>query len=420
VLISRRQPGPCHREQTLYWGSTKVRWSMPDAADAGDLRFKTFEFLERGRRKHPASQLFDLSIVCLILLNVSASVVGTVPSVHQAWGRTLDHFDMICVAIFTVEYVARIWSSPANPRYRGMSVATARLRHATTPLMIVDFFALMPFVIQLLFHADFAAFRVLRIVRFYRLARYVPAVGTIGRVIASEWRRLFGTLILFTGLLLFSGVLMYIAEGRVQPDKLGSVPDAMWWAVVTLSTVGYGDIIPVTTVGKLIASITMFLGIMFLALPVSIIASGFQEEIKRRDFVVNYAMVARVPLFSQLDVTSIAQLAGLLTARKVAGGTVIVSKGDEAEEMFFIVYGKVEVELPTNPVILGEGDYFGEIAIVTGGTRTATVRAAGACELLQLKQRDFRHLVHRNPQIGEAVRAVAKQRLAQHRPVELE
>jgi voltage-gated potassium channel len=387
---------------------------MTDKAEVGDIRLRTFEFLERGRRNDPASRLFDLSIVCLILLNVTGSVAGTVPWIHQSWGRTLDQFDTFCVAIFTVEYAARIWSAPANPRYRGLSDTAARLRHAGTPLMVVDFLALMPFLIQFIVNADFGPFRVLRIVRFYRLARYVPALETIVRVIVSEARRLLGTLILFAGLLLFSGVLMYIAEGQVQPDKLGSVPQAMWWAVVTLSTVGYGDIVPVTAAGKLIASITMFLGIMFFALPVSIIASGYQEEIKRRDFVVNFTMVARVPLFSTLDPTSIAQLTGLLTARKVAGGTVIVSKGDTAEEMFFIVSGRVEVELPHNPVILGEGDYFGEIALITGGSRTATVRALGACELLQLDRHDFRHLADRNPQINEAVQKVASLRMAQH------
>jgi voltage-gated potassium channel len=326
---------------------------MTDKAEVGDIRLKTFEFLERGRRNDPASRLFDLSIVCLILLNVTGSVTGTVPWIHQSWGRTLDQFDTFCVAIFTVEYAARIWSAPDNPRYRGLSDTAARLRHAGTPLMVVDFLALMPFLIQFIVDADFGPFRVLRIVRFYRLARYVPALETIVRVIVSEARRLLGTLILFAGLLLFSGVLMYIAEGQVQPDKLGSVPQAMWWAVVTLSTVGYGDIVPVTATGKLIASITMFLGIMFFALPVSIIASGYQEEIKRRDFLVNFTMVARVPLFSTLDSTSIAQLTGLLTARKVAGGTVIVSKGDNAEEMFFIVSGRVEVELPQIPSFSG-------------------------------------------------------------------
>jgi voltage-gated potassium channel len=153
---------------------------------------------------------------------------------------------------------------------------------------------------------------------------------------------------------------------------------------------------------------------MFFALPVSIIASGYQEEIRRRDFLVNFTMVARVPLFSKLDPTSIAQLTGLLIARRVAGGTVIVSKGEDAEEMYFIVSGRVEVELPKNPVILREGDYFGEIALVLGGTRTATVRALGACELLQLNRHDFRHLAERNPQISEAVHRVANIRMSQY------
>jgi voltage-gated potassium channel len=240
----------------------------------------------------------------------------------------------------------------------------------------------------------------------------VPALQTIGRVVGAEWRRLAGTGILFLGLLLVSGALMYLAEGDVQPDKVGSIPLAMWWAVVTLSTVGYGDVVPVTTVGKMIAGFTMAAGIMFFALPVGIIATGFQEEIKRRDFVVSFAMVARVPLFAGLGAAAIAQLASMLTARKVPGSTEIVVKGDEADGMYFIVSGRVEVELPGTPVRLGEGDFFGEIAMVNRARRTATVRALQPTELLKLSERDFRVFMDRNPKIADTVRAIANRRLA--------
>ena len=119
--------------------------------------------------------------------------------------------------------------------------------------MVIDLIAIAPLFIELAAGVDLGVIRVLRIVRFHRLGRYVPALATISGVIAAEWRPLLGSFVLFMGLLLISGVLMYIAEGRLQPDKLGDVPSAMWWAVVTLSTVGYGDVVPVTLFGRLIA-----------------------------------------------------------------------------------------------------------------------------------------------------------------------
>ncbi len=107
---------------------------------------------------------------------------------------------------------------------------------------------------------------------------------------------------------MFAATLMYLAERHVQPDKLGTIPDAMWWAIVTLGTIGYGDVVPVTAVGKMIAGFTIFLGLIMVALPVGIIASAFADEVHRRDFVVTWAMVARVPLFSGLDATEIADI----------------------------------------------------------------------------------------------------------------
>lgn len=373
-----------------------------------------FELLERGRRGE-ASRVFDIAMISLILLNVAASVVGTVPSVHEAWGGALHAFDRFCVAIFIIEYLARLWVAPEHPMMQGRSAWSARLRTAATPMMVVDLVAILPFFVELAFGVDLAVLRVLRIVRFYRLARYVPAIVTIGRVLAAEWRSLAGTGVIFIGLLLFSSVAMYLAEGGLQPDKLGDVPSAMWWAVVTLSTVGYGDVTPVTAIGKVIAGLTMALGITFFALPVGIIATGFQEEIKRRDFVVSFAMVARVPLFAQLEMPMIARLVGLLHARKFAAGSLVIAKGDAAEEMYFITRGEVEVEIE-KPVRLGEGDFFGEIALIHHeAKRTANVYAVRPTDLLVLSAADFRRIAHQSPELARAVRETAEQRMAQNR-----
>ncbi len=379
---------------------------------AEPFRRRLFDVLERSRRGDAVVRAFDIAMVAIIIANVAASVADTVATIHQVYGTALLWFDHFCVVIFIVEYAARIWTAPEHPALRQRPDWRARLTHATSPMMLLDFAAIMPFFIEIFFGPNLAVVRILRIIRFYRLARYSPVLDTIIGVIAAEWRALAGSALLFAGLLLVAGVAMFLAEGTAQPDRLGDVPSAMWWAVVTLSTVGYGDVVPITVVGKMVAGFTIIFGILFFALPVGIIATSFQEQIRRRDFVVSFAMVARVPLFARLDAAAVARLVGLLTARRVAAGDVIITKGDEAEAMYFIASGQVEVETPSGPIRLSEGDFFGEVAMISEDTRrTATVSAARTCELLALSVRDFRRLVQSNAEIGDAVREVARQRL---------
>lgn len=381
------------------------------AKDELTVRERVFEVLERGRRG-TLSQSFDFFIVALILINVFVAVIDTVPEIHASHGALLKGIDRFCVAVFVAEYLARLWVAPEHPLMQGVNPAMARLRTAMMPMMIVDFVAIMPFFVELLFGIDVAAIRVIRIVRFYRLARYVPAIATIGRVLAAEWRSLLGSMVVFAGLLLLASVAMYVVEGHLQPDKFGDVPSAMWWAVVTLSTVGYGDVTPITLAGKIIGGFVMITGITFFALPVGIIASGFQEEIRRRDFVVSFAMVARVPLFARLEAPLIAHLVGLLHARKLAPGGVVYSKGEPADGMYFIALGEVEVGLPNGPVRLGEGDFFGEISLIQHeADHTATVTATRPTDLLVLSKPDFRRLMAQNPELDHAVRETAVQRM---------
>ncbi len=378
------------------------------------LRNRVYEVIERGHHDIQ-SQIFDFTIIALILINVAASVIGTVPQIHAQWSTELMILDRICVAVFILEYAARIWVAPEHPLMKGKSPLQSRIRVAAMPMMIVDAIALLPFFLEVFLGVDLAVVRVLRFLRFYRLARYAPAISTIGRVIGAEWRSLIGTGVIFLGLLLLSSVAMYLVEGHVQPDKLGDVPSAMWWAVVTLSTVGYGDVIPTTVFGKIIAGFTMALGITFFALPVGIIANGFAEEIKRRDFVVSFAMVARVPLFAKLDVPMIARLVGLLSARKFPAGALIISRGDKADAMYFIARGEVEVEIPGKEVKLGEGDFFGEIGLIHhNARRTANVYAARPTDVLVLSSQDFRRLMHQSPELANAVRETAEQRISQN------
>ena len=372
-------------------------------------RARVFEILEHGRRREPASRAIDWLLVVLVVANVAATVAHTVPDIASSHGAALQMLDRLCVLVFAVEYLARIWVAPEHPLLQGYTPAGARLRFARTPLMVIDALALLPLLLELLFPRN-ELLLLTRLVRFLKLARYSPALATLGRLIASERRALLACVIIFTGILLTAAAAMYVVEGAVQPDKLGDMPKAMWWAASMLAKIGGGEFTPLTTQGRIIAAITVMVGIICFALPVAIIGRGFYEEIRRRDFVVTFAMVARVPLFARLDAAAIAGLVGMLRARTVPAGTTIIRKGGRGDAMYFIASGRVEVEFENDKVVLQEGDFFGEIALLSREPRSATVTALRATDLLVLDADDFLRLVDRLPDIGAKVQAVAKER----------
>jgi voltage-gated potassium channel len=373
------------------------------------LRQYVFQILEHGRRREPASRAIDWILVLLVVANVASTVAQTVPDVAARHGITLQIFDRVCVLVFALEYAARIWAAPEHPLLRQHSALGARLRFASTPLMIIDALALVPLLLELLF-PQHGLLLLTRLVRFLKLARYSPALATIGRVIAGERRALLACVIIFLGVLLGAAAAMYAVEGAVQPDRLGDMPKAMWWAATMLAKIGGAETTPLTTLGSIIAAITVMLGIGCFALPVAIIGRGFYEQIRRRDFVVTFAMVARVPLFSHLDASSIAELVGILRARTVPAGATIVRKGDRGDAMYLIASGSVEVDASTGKARLEEGDFFGEMALLSREPRSATVIAVRATDLLILDADDFLHLVDRLPVIGTKVQVVARQR----------
>ena len=144
----------------------------------------------------------------------------------------------------------------------------------------------------------------------------------------NEWRALLGGLLLMMVLLLFSATIVYFLEREAQPDKFGSIPAAAWWALATLTTIGYGDIVPITPLGKLFGGVVMLIGLCMFALPIAIISAGFSQESARHEFVVTWSMVARVPLFSTLDAAEVAEVTKLLYTRLVQAGGLIVSAGE--------------------------------------------------------------------------------------------
>jgi voltage-gated potassium channel len=258
---------------------------------------------------------------------------------------------------------------------------------------------------------DLRVLLVFRMARFLKLARYSPAMRSLLDALYNERRALFGCFVILLGATLVAASIMHVIERHAQPDKFGTIPDAMWWAIVTLGTIGYGDVVPVTALGRVVAAVTIFVGLIMVALPIGIVATAFADEIHRRDFVVTWGMVARVPLFAELQATDIADIMRLLHAQQVEPGDVVARRGEPAHSMYFIAAGEVEIELKHERVRLGAGQFFGEIAALRRTRRTATVTAVTRTSLLMLEAHDLHVLMDREPRIAEHIREVARTRL---------
>jgi voltage-gated potassium channel len=367
------------------------------------LRRTVYDILEPGTRGDTLSIAFDRLSIAVILASIACAVVATEPSVGSTWQRDLRFAEYGFGAFFAIEYALRLWTAPEHPLLDKLPPLRSRLELALQPLLILDLVGVLPFVLMIVAPEWSDTILVLQVIRFFRLSRYSPALATVGRVLVAEWRPLIAAGLIGLGMLLIAGTVMYLLEREAQPDRFGGVVQAMYWAVVTIATVGYGDVVPVTPLGKLAASAVIVAGIIFFALPVAIIATGFLAEIRRRDFIVSYGMVARVPLFSRLDAAAISELASMLKARKVPRDAVIIRKGDEAESMYFIASGEVEVVLPDRTVPLYQGDFFGEMAVLGRTKRTATVIAKRPCELLVLDAGDVLKFMEHNPRVEAAV-----------------
>ena len=369
------------------------------------------KFLSAATRAMRSALPFTGLIVALIVLNLTAVALETVPEFNSRYGLLFELIEAISLLFFTVEYVLRLWVAVEHTPFQHLSPLSARLRYAVSAPGLIDLIAVLPFWFAFLLPPDLRVILVMRMIRFLKIARYSAAMRSLLDVLYGERRALFGCLVILFGITLLAAAVMHLAEGRIQPEKLGTIPDAMWWAIVTLGTIGYGDVVPVTVLGKIVAAATIFLGLIMIALPVGIIANAFNEEIHRRDFVVTWSMVAKVPLFSGLDAGEIAAIMRLLRAQQYEAGVVIVRRGEPGHSMYFIAAGEVEIVLPDHQTRLGAGHFFGEIAVLQRTRRSATITAVTRTSLLVLDAGDLRALMERDHRIKKRLHEMARGRL---------
>ena len=330
------------------------------------LRRRVYELLDPSIHTF-WDRVVHTALIALVLVNVAAVVLELVPSIEARYARLFMVVEAVSLVAFTVEYLLRLWTAVEEIPLTERSPWAARLAWARSPAALVDLLAILPFYLLLFEPTDLRVFALLRLVRFFKLVRYSSGLASLVEAIYVERHALLASLLILGGLVLTMATLMHLAERAAQPDRYGTIPDAMWWAVVTLTTVGYGDVVPITPLGKIIAGLTAMMGFTLLALPIGIIATSFAEVIHRREFVVTWTMVARVPIFGGLGASDIADVMQLLDSRTARKGEVIARRGEKADAHLFHRLGQVEVELRGRRTIrLREGDFFGEIAMLTG------------------------------------------------------
>lgn len=374
------------------------------------LRRRVYELLEHGSVGNGASRTINRLLMALIVINLIALTLESVPSLEAQYRVLFLIIEWVSLVVFTLEYLLRLWVAAEHDPHSHLSSYQSRIKFVFSSEGIVDFLAVVPFWIALFFSADLRFIAVFRIIRFLKLMRHSTAMRSLLNAIYTERRALFGGVVILTGTTMISASMMHLVEGHAQPDKFGTIPDAMWWAIVTLGTVGYGDAVPITVLGKLVAGVTILFGLMMVALPVGIIATAFANEIHRRDFVVTWGMVARFPLFSELNATEIADILTLLRAQTFEPGDVIIRRGESGHSMYFVAAGEVEIELPKKRVRLAVGDFFGEVALLKQTKRSATATAITRTNLLVLDAHDLHALMERDPRIADRVNEAVQSR----------
>ena len=375
------------------------------------LRSRLYGVLELWPTSGGLSATINWILISLIVVTLTATVLESVPRLADAHSALFEAIEYAALAVFSIEYLVRLWTAAEHPPWRRLGVIRSRLRFVTSPSGLIDLAAVLPFWLSFIVATDFKAFLVLRLIRFFKLTRYSPAMRSLLEALYAERRALVGCFVILCGATLMAAALMHLAEGPAQPQKFGTIPDAMWWAIVTLGTIGYGDAVPVTAAGRLIAGLTIFVGLLMMALPVGIVATAFANEVHRRDFVVTWGLVARIPLFSELSAAQIADVMKILRSQKVDRGATITRRGEPAHSMYLIVDGEVEIRLHHKHIHLGAGDFFGEVAALRQARRSATAIALQATRLLALDASDLHSLMDREPEIASRIWDAARAKL---------
>ncbi len=248
-----------------------------------EIRKRLWQILERGNSKDKISVYTDIFLISLIILNIIAVLLETVDSIYTLYKFEFLVFERVSTAIFLIEYILRVWVCIEDDKVKKKRAKVLmRLKYMATWPAIIDLLAVLSGILPMIFDVDLRILRALRMLRLLKFSRYFKVMNLLLGVLKEEKQSFLAAMFLLTIAMLIASTGIYIFEKDAQPDKFGSIPEAMWWAVATLTTVGYGDVTPITPMGKLFGAVVTIIGIGTVALPSGILASGFSDQLKRR------------------------------------------------------------------------------------------------------------------------------------------
>jgi voltage-gated potassium channel len=345
-----------------------------------------------------------------VVVGVLVMIVGTEPTLPVYWDHICLVTDIFVLGFFILDWLARLWIMPSQ--VEGIHISTARWRWLGSRASLIGLLCFVPMGFVEFIDRSSTGAPILAILWIARFAHYSKGIDMLFAVFTRERQAMSAIMLLFFSVLLTGGILEFLAEHGNDPDQFTSVGQTLWWSITTLTTTGYGDMVPHSAVGRLIAGAMMISGLIVFGLLAGVLATGFAQEMKRRDFLRNWDLVAQVPLFHDIGAGTIADLANLLRPRELPPRSVVAKRGSAGDCMYFIVSGEVEIQVEPKPVRLGAGEFFGEMALVSGARRNATVVTAVATRLLVLDIADFRALASAKPELLDVIHQEADRRSA--------
>lgn len=333
-------------------------------------------------------------------------LVLTVAPAYEAAPHWVDATLWACLVFFVFEWVVRL---------RHAFMAQRGWAYALSGRGLVDAVAAAAIPLALVLGADPKSAWLLGAFWMLKVVPGVPGLRQLRRVLVLESGPLLSVLVIFLMVLSLASVAEYFLERDVQPATFGSVPAALWWAVVTLTTVGYGDVVPITALGRVVAAFVMICGLGVFGLWTGILATGFAAETRRDNFLKTWESVSKVPFFAALGPAAIADVTHMLRTMDLPARTMIIRKGQAGDCMYFIASGEVEVDLPGKKVRLGDGAFFGEMALLGNNLRSANITTTRVSRLLVLDLVDFRLLMARHPDLAGTIDAEARRRALENK-----
>jgi voltage-gated potassium channel len=341
-----------------------------------------------------------------VLSGVVMMVLLTVDPAYEAAHHWVDAVLWACLAYFVFEWLVRLRHAVLAQRGWAYGLSGRGLLDAVSAAAIP---------LALILGANPKSAWLFGIFWMLKVVPGIPGLRQLRRVLVLESGPLLSVLVIFLMVLFMASVAAYFLERDVQPTTFGSVPAALWWAIATLTTVGYGDAVPITPLGRLVAAVVMICGLGVFGLWTGILATGFAAETRRDNFLKTWESVSKVPFFAALGPSAIADVTHMLRTMDLPARTMIIKKGQAGDCMYFIAAGEVEVDLPGKKVRLGEGAFFGEMALLGNNSRSANIITTRVSRLLVLDLVDFRMLMARHPDLAETIDAEANRRALENK-----